>query len=49
MEEVALECSYGGWEGSDAWTAHLPIVAWQCAYHLVGLFFGWMMRVKMEG
>lgn len=45
MEEVALEYSCEGWEGSDAWSAHLPIVAWQCVCHLVGFFFrsfGWM-------
>ena len=45
MEEVALEYSCEGWEGSDAWSAHLPIVAWQFVCHLVGFFFrpfGWM-------
>lgn len=45
MEEVALESSRGGWEGSDAWSAHLPIMVLKCAYRLVGFFirpFGWM-------
>ena len=45
MEEAALESSRGGWEGSDAWSAHLPIMVLKRAYHSVGFFirpFGWM-------
>lgn len=43
--EVALESGFGGWEGSDVWSASLHIIAWQCACYLSGLFvrpFGWM-------
>lgn len=36
MEEVALESEVGGWEGSDAWSAHLSIIAWQRASYSGG-------------
>lgn len=29
MEEVAFEPGLGGWKGSDAWSPHLPVIAWQ--------------------